>query len=67
MLKSKACVGWHWFTYKDNEPADLTTDYSNRDFNKDIVNSNFEPYSPLLENIKILNTHVYGLIKYFDK
>jgi hypothetical protein len=67
LLKSKACVGWHWFTYQDNDPLDLTTDPSNRDSNKGIVNSLFVPYSPLMSNIKILNTHVYELINYLDK
>jgi len=67
LLKSKACVGWHWFTYQDNDPLDLRTDPSNRDSNKGIVSSLFVPYSPLLENMKILNTHVFELIKYIDK
>ena len=67
LLKSKACVGWHWFTYQDNDPLDMTTDASNRDSNKGIVNSRFEPYGPLLDNMKSLNTHVFNLIKYLDK
>lgn len=67
LLKSKACVGWHWFTYQDNDPLNLKTDPSNRDSNKGIVNSNFMPYTPLLDNMKTLNTHVYELIKYLDK
>jgi hypothetical protein len=67
LLKSKACVGWHWFTYQDNDPLDLKTDPSNRDSNKGIVNSQFVPYSPLMDNMKIMNTHVFQLIKYLDK
>lgn len=67
LLKSKACVGWHWFTYQDNDPLDSNTDPSNRDSNKGIVNSMFIPYAPLMENIKLLNTHTYELIKYLDK
>ncbi|MES2775614.1 MAG: hypothetical protein V4722_15670 [Bacteroidota bacterium] len=67
LLKSKACVGWHWFTYQDNDPLDLKTDPSNRDSNKGIVNSQFVPYAPLLSNMKTLNSHVYELIKYLDK
>ena len=66
LLKSQACVGWHWFTYQDNDPLNLKTDPSNRDSNKGIVNSNFEPYKPLLKNMKMLNDHVYDLIQYFD-
>lgn len=67
LLKSKACVGWHWFTYQDNDPLNLKTDPSNRDSNKGIVNSNFEPYKPLMENMKMLNDHVYELIRFLDK
>jgi hypothetical protein len=67
LLKSKACVGWHWFTYQDNDPLDLTTDASNRDSNKGIVSTNYVPYQPLLDNMKMLNDHVYELIQYLDK
>ncbi|MFC3199967.1 hypothetical protein ACFOET_20270 [Parapedobacter deserti] len=66
LLKSKACVGWHWFTYQDNDPQDLTTDPSNRDSNKGIVDSRYNPYLPLLAQMKLLNDHVYRLINYFD-
>lgn len=66
LLKSKSCVGWHWFTYQDNDPEDLTTDPSNRDSNKGIVDSQFNRYIPLLEQMKILNNHTYQLIQYLD-
>jgi hypothetical protein len=66
LLKSKACVGWHWFTYQDNDPANLKTDPSNRDSNKGIVNTDFEPYQPLLDNMKALNLHTFELIQYLD-
>lgn len=67
LLKSKACVGWHWFTYQDNDPLNLKTDPSNRDSNKGVVNSNYDVYMPLMENMKAINTHVYELIRYLDK
>lgn len=67
LLKSKACVGWHWFTYQDNDPLNLNTDPSNRDSNKGIINSNYEPYIPLLDNMKLLNDNTYQLINYLDK
>lgn len=67
LLKSKSCVGWHWFTYQDNDPLNLNTDSSNRDSNKGIVNTNYQPYTPLFENMKLLNTHTYELIKFLDK
>lgn len=67
LLKSKNCVGWHWFTYQDNDPNDLKTDPSNRDSNKGIVNSEFSPYQPLLQEMKKLNDNVYNLTRFFDK
>lgn len=67
LLKSRSCVGWHWFTYQDNDPEDLTTDPSNRDSNKGIVNTNYEPYQPLIENMKQLNDHTFELIQYLDR
>lgn len=67
LLKSRGCVGWHWFTYMDNDPQNTKTDYSNRDSNKGIVRWNFEPYTELLEPMKQLNESVWSLIRYFDK
>ena len=56
LLKSKTCGEWHWFKYLDNDPANTTTDASNRDSNKGILNAQYPPYTPLLE----------ALIKQFD-
>ncbi|MGQ7947540.1 hypothetical protein [Flavobacterium sp. WC2509] len=67
LLKNKNSVGWHWFKYMDNDPEDLSTDYSNRDSNKGIVNNKFEPYLPLLKEMKIINDNALNLIQYFDK
>ena len=67
LLESKCCVGWHWFKYMDNDPEDLTTDYSNRDSNKGMVKWNFEPYTALMERMKQLNDRTYRIIKYFDE
>ena len=67
LLKNKNSVGWHWFKYMDNDPEDLSTDYSNRDSNKGIVNSKFEPYLPLLKEMKTINDNAYELTQYFDK
>jgi len=66
LLECPDCVGWHWFKYRDNNPLDLSTDPSNRDSNKGIVNWQFEPYAPLLEAMKQVNTNAYRLIEYFD-
>ncbi|WP_134151457.1 hypothetical protein [Flavobacterium sp. 270] len=67
LLKNKNSVGWHWFKYMDNDPEDLSTDYSNRDSNKGIVNSKFEPYGDLLKEMKIINENAFELTRYFDK
>ena len=67
LLESRACVGWHWFKYSDNDPADTKADPSNRDSNKGIVNNRYEPYPPLLESMKKINQRVYALIDYFDR
>lgn len=66
LLESGDCVGWHWFKYLDNDPSDQTTDPSNRDSNKGLLNLKFEPYGPLAEAMKELNQQTYGLIDYFD-
>ncbi len=66
LLESRGCVGWHWFKYQDNDPADKSADPSNEDSNKGIVDNNYEPYAPVLEQMKAINCRVYSLIDYFD-
>jgi hypothetical protein len=67
LIRSKNCVGWHWFTYQDNDPKNMNTDASNRDANKGIVDSQFNRYDPLLREMKILNDNVLNLIDYCDR
>lgn len=66
LIESGSCVGWHWFKYMDNDPADLTTDPSNRDSNKGIVGIRFDEYAPLLESMKALNDRVYAIADHLD-
>jgi hypothetical protein len=66
-LETQVCVGWHWFKYIDNDPTDQSTDPSNRDSNKGIVNTKYEPYRPLLDAMKDLNNAGYPLTEYFDR
>lgn len=66
LLKSKGCVGWHWFKYMDNDPDNLKTDYSNRDSNKGMVDSRYNYYTPLTESMDTFNHHTYQLIQYLD-
>lgn len=66
LLKSKNCVGWQWFMYKDNDPTDLKTDASNRDSNKGIVSIQYEPYESLTSRMSQLNHRAYRLIEHYD-
>ena len=67
LLESRACVGWHWFKYRDNDPNAKGADPSNIDSNKGIVNLGLEPYVPLVEAMHELNRQVYSLADYFDR
>jgi len=67
LLESKVCVGWDWFKYMDNDPADTSADPSNRDANKGILSNRYEPYVPLLDAMKQLNERAYTLVAYFDQ
>ncbi|HWI56306.1 MAG TPA: hypothetical protein VNZ22_03715, partial [Bacillota bacterium] len=64
LLASKACVGWDWFKYIDNDPAAKNVDPSNVDSNKGILSNRYVPYLPLLEAMKSLNQHAYSLADY---
>ncbi len=66
LLESPVCVGWHWFRYADNDPADKTVDPSNRDSNKGIVNATYQPWSDLLNGMKPLNERAHELIQHFN-
>jgi hypothetical protein len=67
LLSNNQCVGWHWFRYQDNDPADLSADPSNNDANKGIVNTSYAPYLVLLGKMKEIHDLKFHLIDYFDK
>jgi hypothetical protein len=67
LLESRDCVGWHWFKYIDNDPADTRSDPSNQDSNKGILSNRYQPYPPLLDSMKRINERAYGLVDHFDK
>jgi hypothetical protein len=67
LLESKSCVGWHWFKYIDNDPTDKKADASNKDSNKGILNLRGEPYQPLLDAMRDLNSRVFPLIERMDR
>jgi len=66
LLESKACVGWHWFKYSDNDPTDANADPSNIDSNKGVVSNRYVPYQTLMDSMKRINERVYGLTRFFD-
>jgi hypothetical protein len=65
-MARKNNVGWHWFKYADNDPDDLTTDPSNRNANKGIVNVRYELYEDLTNAMKEINHQAYRIIEFFD-
>ena len=67
LLESRACAGWHWFKYMDNDPNDPRTDPSNRDSNKGMVTIRYEPYREFVAGMKALNRDLYALADHFDR
>lgn len=67
LLESKVCVGWHWFKYLDNDPADPHADPSNTDANKGLLSSRYEPYPELLASARRINERVFRLADFFDQ
>ena len=66
LLECKGCVGFDWFKYWDNDPEDLTTDLSNRNSNKGMIDNDGNEYTDLTKYMEELNTQKYNLIKFFD-
>ena len=66
LLKSRACVGWHWLAYQDNDPEGKS-DESNHDSNKGLVTWDYRPYQAALAQMKAVNRQLYRLTEYFDK
>jgi hypothetical protein len=67
LLQAKACVGWHWFKYIDNDPNARNVDPSNVDANKGVVSNRYAPYEPLLDAMKELNERAYSLADHFGR
>jgi hypothetical protein len=66
LLRNKACVGWQWFKYQDNDPEDGSTDPSNRDSNKGILDLRYSPYVDLVAAMRDLNVEAYSLVEFLD-
>ena len=67
LIKSGVCVGWHWFTYMDNDPTNTGADSSNVDSNKGIVQWDCTRYDVLLNQMRQINETIYNLAKFYDK
>lgn len=61
LLGDPACLGWHWFKYQDNDPANLKADPSNRDSNKGLVDNRYKPWGDLVQAAAAVNTDVHRL------
>lgn len=67
LLEAPNCVGFHWFRHLDNDPADLTTDPSNRDSNKGLLSIRYEVYPDLHDAMRELNARVYPVLDHFSR
>ena len=67
LLKSKVCVGWHWFTYMDNDPTNTGADSSNTDSNKGIVTWDCVRYDDLISHMRTINDCTYNLARFYSK
>ena len=67
LIKSQVCVGWHWFTYMDNDPTNTSADSSNIDSNKGIVQWNCTRYDELLSHMRTINECTFNLARFYDK
>jgi len=63
LLGSDHAVGWHWFRYQDNDPADPEADPSNNDSNKGIVDKHYRPHTALTGQMRLLNRRTYRLAR----
>ena len=67
LMQCKACVGFDWFRYWDNDPDDKSADTSNRDSNKGMFDTQHNEYTDLTKYMKELNNNKYSIIKFFDE
>ncbi|MEN3109981.1 hypothetical protein ACFONG_12410 [Uliginosibacterium paludis] len=67
LMASRMVVGWHWFRYLDNDPADPKAEPSNLDANKGFFDLAYRPYPALTEAARSVNLHKYALIRALDR
>ena len=67
LLKSRACVGWHWLSYQDSDPTYSGNTSSNRNTNKGLYTYDYRPYDAALKPMQEINNRLYRLIEYLDR
>jgi hypothetical protein len=65
-LPNKNFIGLHWFRYQDNDPNDKSSDPSNMDSNKGLVNTEYNYYEPLTNAMSQINNRKYRIINFID-
>lgn len=61
LLQAPNNVGWHWFRYQDNDPADPDADPSNNDSNKGLVDKYYLPHTGMTDVMRPMNLRKYSL------
>lgn len=62
LLKSKGCVGWHWFSYMDNDPTKTASENAN----KGIVKWNCGRYSDCISEMEEINSCLFNLATFYN-
>lgn len=57
LMAHRGNVGWHWFKYVDDDEKNRDASISN----KGVFDADYQPYEPLLEQMRVLNEQVYRL------
>jgi hypothetical protein len=65
-LPNKNFIGLHWFRYQDNDPNDKSSDPSNMDSNKGLVNTEYNYYEALINAMSQINNRKYIIINFID-
>lgn len=62
MLRSRSCVGWHWFGYQD---IISNSNDRKKDHNIGLVQPDYSPYEDFVKGVASVNKDVYHLADYF--
>lgn len=62
---SLRCVGWHWFSYMDNDPTG-GSDSSNMNSNKGIVSWDYQHCTDVATHMSAVNKQTYNLARFMN-